>query len=214
MCSYGLRRLVQEVNRSLMLAGCFACGVMLPTAAMAQTPAPEPLDCAVAAQSVTQAISSDSLMRRLGDLLACPESGPPVIAKLWERPPGQPELLNTLSHASAGLRDMRVLAAVIRTAENPELARITRLAAFRTLVRLYDPSLEVDFRTRPEDGPSGPIFVMMGKWTSDLGRDGSKPITDAGRNELLGSLKRVGDSDEDAELRRVVKRLRKELEKA
>jgi len=167
--------------------------------------------CSAAAQDVRAGKSVESVRHGLGGLLECPQSGPPTLAKVWESPSVDPEVLNTLSHASAGIRDMRVLSAVIKSADNAALVRAVRLAALRTLVRLYDPKREVEFKTRTEDGANGPVFVMMGRWTSTVGRDGAFPITQAGKNDILATLDRLGNTDSDPALRRVAVQLRREL---
>jgi hypothetical protein len=182
----------------------FTIAGMSPALLAAQTSPPDSPGCAQAVLEVRAG--------RLPELLQCPQSGPPALAKVWESPPVDPELLNTLSHATAGVRDMRVLPTVIKAAENPALLRPVRLAALRTLVRLYDPTLEVDFKTRPEDGANGRVFVMMGKWSSTPpGADGAFPITQGGRSEILATLERICDRAADVELRRVAARLRRAL---
>jgi hypothetical protein len=179
-----------------------------------QVPPSESPACTSAAQQARPGRPLDATKRGLVELLECPQNGPQVFAVLWDSRPTDVSLLGTLSQATAGLRDMRVLPAVIRSAENTASPRHARLAAMKTLVRLFDPALEVDFRTRLTEGADGHIFVMMGRWTEVPGRNGASPITPAGKDKILASLNRIANADPDAEIRRTAQRLERELKPA
>jgi hypothetical protein len=194
----------------MALALIGACALS-PSPAVSQVPPAEAPACALAAQVIRDGGSVIDASRALADLVACPHSGPPAFALLWDRNPGDTALLGNLRAATSYLRDMRTLSAVTRVAENAALPRHTRLAAIRTLVRLYNPILEVVFRTRPEEGPNGPVFVMVGSWTEVLGRDGSSPITQAGRDRIAASVQSMAKGDPDMEMRRIAARLEREL---
>jgi hypothetical protein len=209
--SYRLAQRVARMQAASHALVISALGVAAPILLGAQGAPAEPPGCSGAVKEVRARRSNESVVHGLGGLLECPQTGPLALVTVWAIPPSDPAVLNTLSHASAGIRDMRVLTAVMKSAEDATLFRTGRQTALRTLVRLYHPTLEVDFKTRPEDGANGPVFVMMGKWTSTPGREGAVPITESGKDEILATLDRVGQTGTDQELRRVALRLKREL---
>jgi hypothetical protein len=193
-----------------LLALVGACVLQSPPVA-SQVPSVERAACPSVLLEARPGRPFESTRRALADVIECPQSGPPALAALWDSRPSDASLLSTLSNASAGLRDMRVLLAVIRTAENSTLPRRMRLAALRTLLRLYDPARVVEFRTRPEDGPEGHVFAGFGEWSHPPGRDGASPITAAGRDAILATLRRMGNADADPEIKRVSTLIEREV---
>ncbi len=178
----------------------------------AQATRPDAPECATIVERFRPGGPHASLVRGLSNVAECPGEGPAALARLWRNPPADTATLNTLSNATLSVRDARVIPPVVAAVENSGLSRQVRLAALRTLVRLYAPTYDVIFKQRPGEEGRGPIYALVGQWTGPVGREGTSPVTPADRDRLLAALRQVSQSDIDPGLSRAASQLIARLE--
>lgn len=202
MYSQMINRLIGITLRQLGSAAvCWVLILAISASASAQAVRTDAPGCATIVERLQPGTAPASLIRALRDVGECPERGPVGLARIWEAPPSDTAALNALSSATLSTRDSRVVPAVVKTLEDSGMPRPIRLAALGTLVGLYSPDQLVDFKQRPGEEASGPIYVLMGGWSHPMGHDGASPVTPADRDRLLAVLTRISQSDTDQGIR-------------
>ena len=136
----------------------------------------EPQHCARAETMLVSRRNDSSYSRAASELLSCPSTGPKVLSREWANPPADSVAMRTLSNASSGLRDRRLLAAVKGVAASASQSRAARLEAIRTLVSYFDPIIFIEIGVRPGIPSPNDVYVSFGGWSEPRGRDGSDPL--------------------------------------
>jgi hypothetical protein len=127
------------------------------------------------------------------------------LARQWNAPPQDSAALAALVFHSARMRDARVHAAIVAAAQDVAAPRQVRLAAIQAMVGHFDRCLFVEFPEGP--WPDGGTRYSLGK-----GGYTYAPRTDQGgmalpgtvREDVLGTVRRISESDPDPAVRQVL----------
>lgn len=119
----------------LLIFGCAAAQSRSDAAELARE-----RQCEAAAASVTRSSGSDAV-NAVDVLGRCATSGPGALARFWRTRPSDPDLALHVRARSRGLRDVRLLDAVLETAKDNSAPVRWRMAALDVLAAYVDDSL-------------------------------------------------------------------------
>jgi hypothetical protein len=94
--------------------------------------------CAAAVAVLEQRQSSSEVMESLRTLTACERSAGPALSTVWRTPPTRTDEITALTYASRGVRDGRIMDAVMSKASDPAASADLRVAALTVLASYVD----------------------------------------------------------------------------
>lgn len=134
------------------------------------------------------------------------------IAQQWNAPPQDSAALAALAINSARFRDARVHAAIVAAAKDIAAPRQMRLAAIRALVGHFDQCRFVEFEEGPSPDGGTRYWVWMGSYDGvPPTTQGKMPLPGAVREDVLSTLRHIGEADPDPAVRDVAGRLARSL---
>jgi hypothetical protein len=127
-----------------------------------------------------------------------------VIARQWSGPPQDSAALAALAINSARFRDARVHTAIVAASQDVAARRQVRLAAIQALVGHFDRCRFVEFPEGPSPDGGTRYLVWMGAYDyAPHTTQGEMPLSGAVREDVLRTLRHIGETDPDPAIRNV-----------
>jgi hypothetical protein len=166
-------------------------------------------DCRLAAQVLTTGHPAPHREWALSLIDLCDESGPPVLAQMWEQAEAQPDTLAKLVAAGARVPDRRLYSIVRRITLDASEPPIKRAAGLSLLGRWASPGFSMHFR-RLED-PSFAADLRRGigivRFSHDVQIPGADPLPSNILVEVFEIANRLTASESHAGLRALASEL-------
>lgn len=147
--------------------------------------------CQAAASRLASAATEPG--QELAQMSRCDETGPQVLARLWEDASVDPARVDGLVYLTSSLHDQRVLDALLRVATSLTRDRMVRLRALGVLITYIDPKLVVRLGDLDSVTPE-PVLGWRGHLTHGVGSEA--PGADA-PDRIMDALRAMGTSDSD-----------------
>jgi hypothetical protein len=165
--------------------------------------------CRLAAQVLETGHPAPRYDWALESIARCDETGPPVVAALWRRPPSDVHAQERLFYPSYTLRDSRLTAAVIEAAENRSLPQLVRLNAVRVLAGHAAPEflLSISDLLRVDSDIARYYFPSVDHVSV---RNGQSPVEEGTIRDILAALQGMRN-DPDPQIAQVASRTRRQL---
>jgi hypothetical protein len=160
-------------------------------------------DCRLAAQVLTDGHPDPHREWAVWMMPQCDESGPPVLARMWQNVEPRPDSLGVMIGRSVGIRDQRLFTAAVQIVEDPSQPEMKRAAALSLLARWASPGLSIgfrqffarDFTSVHESG------VTLGAISHDTQNPGAQPLPVDVLEQVAALARSVSASAEGFRLR-------------
>jgi hypothetical protein len=160
-------------------------------------------DCHAAAQILTDGHPDPHREWAVWMMPRCDESGPPVLARMWQNVESRPDSLGAMIRRSVGIRDQRLFTVAVQIVEDPSQPEMKRAAALSLLARWATPGLSINFRqffapnftSREESG------VTIAAISHDTQNPGAQPLPADVLERVAALARRVSASAEGFRLR-------------
>jgi len=180
---------------------------------LAQQVPVDPPGCTAAENALEGRKSGPAYHEHLQALASCPAAGPRAFRLQWMSPPVEATAVRLLADVSSSIRDRRILEAVRDASFSDNNSQEVRLAAIRTMISYFDPSVAVHFQPSPDTSLPAAAYVMLGRWEHPVGRDGEQALGPSMRAEVLGILRQLEQGPGDPIIAKVAGYLARRLAK-
>lgn len=167
-------------------------------------------DCRLAVQILTKGEPHPHRDWALETIGSCNESGPPVLAGLWDQAPSDTTVLNRLYWSSRNLQDQRLLDGLIAVASDRARSTALRFGALRVLATYVDPHLDPGWKQLEPPEPAGP-FLGIGSVFDAAVYEGTVPFAEDTKERILDFLRGLAEDDSDPGVRYAAQKLHHRL---
>jgi hypothetical protein len=164
-------------------------------------------DCRLAVQVLTDGQPADKREWALGTIARCDESGPPVLARMWQQVAADSASVGNLIYRSVGLRDRRLYDVVFAIAGDRSVPALKRAAALHLLGRWAEPGFILVYRpffapgyepAERRGGVSGVTFVFI---DHDTQNEGAEPLPATIKADVLQLARDIAAMEPNYRLR-------------
>lgn len=155
-------------------------------------------DCRLAAQSIVTGRPEPLFDWAMQFITRCEVSAGEALGTVWRHPPADSTSLQELYIASSGLRDQRILDALMAVAADPTIAWYPRATAIRVMAAYVQPAMAL---IPDEIRPRADSLVRYGMADHWVQREGSDPLMPGSHARIQQLLLRLASEDPDPALR-------------